>query len=101
LPAILSIFVDGLAFWANEVDFWLLFCDNRIVYRQEELPTFLAKFFQGVMFNITLRANDHFSLLKSSSPEPLEGFILHFMCHRMNKFLPSDFNSFRINEEKN
>jgi hypothetical protein len=46
------------------------------------------------MFDITLRANDHFSLLKSSFPEPLEGFMMHFMCHRMNKFLSSDFNVF-------
>jgi hypothetical protein len=86
--------MKGLASWANEVHFCFLFCGSRILYRQKELPTFFAKFFQGVMFDITLRANDHFILLKSPFPEPLEGLILHFMCHRMNKFLSSDFNVF-------
>jgi hypothetical protein len=86
--------VEGLASWANEVRFWFLFCGDRIIYRQKEFPAILTKLFQGVMFDITLRTNDHISLLKSSISEPSKGIIMHFMCHRTSKFLSSDFNEF-------
>jgi hypothetical protein len=86
--AILSLFVESLASWANEVHFCFVFCGDRIFYRQKELSAFLTKFFQGVMLDITLRANDHSSLLKSSFPVPLEGLIMHFMCHKVNEILP-------------
>ena len=59
--------MKDLASWANEVDLSLRCCGKRIFHRQKKLPAFFTKFFQGVMFDITLRANDHFSLLKSSS----------------------------------
>jgi hypothetical protein len=86
--------MEGLASGANEVHFCSLFYGNRIIYGQKELPAFLTKFFQGVMLNITLRANDHFGLRKSSFREPLGGLMMHFVCHRINKFLSSDFNVF-------
>jgi len=92
--AILPLFMKDLASWADEGHFCLVFCRSRIFYRQKELSAFFTKFLQGVMFDITLRANDHFSLLKSPFPEPLGVVIMHFMCHRINKFLPSDFNVF-------
>jgi hypothetical protein len=145
--------MNDLASWANEVDLSLRCCRKGVFHRQKKLPAFLTKFFQGVMFDITLRANDHFSLLKSSSayggddgvgrggtpnsrtescqrwisrasadfaygrridrslgvggngflrprlraeayfgaqarapfPQPIEGVLMHFVCHRMNK----------------
>ena len=59
--------MNDLASWANEVDLGFHCCGKGLFHRQKKLPAFFTKFFQGVMFDITLRANDHFSLLKSSS----------------------------------
>ena len=53
------------------------------------------------MFHVTLRANDHLSLLKTSVPEPLKGLTMHFMCHRMNNFFPQISMCFRILKERN
>ena len=80
--------MDRLALWANEVHFCSLFCGGRIIHRQKELPAFLTKFFQGLMFDIALGANDHLRLLKCSYLEPLEGVLMHFMCHWANNFSP-------------
>jgi hypothetical protein len=99
-PAILPFLVKNPALWANEVHSRILLCGRRFLHREKELPAFSAEFFQGVVFDVTLRANDHLSLLKPLIPVPLGGVIMHFMCHRMNNFSPQISMCFRESLKK-